>query len=114
MRGGFAVSLWLNSSSLASPVDGRRPGALLPADSSTRIERDRVRRFAKRCLFFFGAADSKSVPVFFISVGCELLVVVDTPSSKTWLVMITPSGQGISLVFSVPFAPGKCAWKIRC
>lgn len=55
--------LWVRSSSnFASPVDGRRPAALLADDSSTRIERERVRRLAKRGLLFFGAADSVSVP----------------------------------------------------
>ena len=75
-RGGFAVVVapWLNSSSFARPVEGRRRGGLGPDESSTRMERDRVKRFANRCLFFFGAADSRSVATFLVLVCCELLL----------------------------------------
>lgn len=38
------------------------------------MERDRVKRFANRCLFFFGAADSRSVVTFLVLVCCELLL----------------------------------------
>jgi hypothetical protein len=45
------------------------------------------------------------VPVFFISVCCEFLLVVGAPSDTKWLVHDNHDcAQVISLVFSVPFA----------
>lgn len=69
VRGGLCDSLWLDSSNLARPVDGRRPMALFPDESSTRMDRDRVKRFANRGLLFF-CGESRSVPVFLGAVCC--------------------------------------------
>lgn len=77
--GGLCDSPWLNSSNLARPVDGRRPAALFPDDSSTRMDRDRVKRFAKRGLLFFWLA-SRSVAVFFGPVCCMRFSPEDAPS----------------------------------
>lgn len=80
VRGGCCESSRLNSSNLAKPVDGRRPGALFPVESSTRIDRDRVKRFANRGLFFFDGPDSESVPAFLYPLDWQLFSAAKVPS----------------------------------
>ena len=80
VRGGLCDcdSPWLNSSNLAKPVDGRRPAALFTEESSTRIDRDRVKRFANRGLAFF-CVGSKSGAVFLGAGCCVRLAVEEAP-----------------------------------
>lgn len=80
-RGGFCDSTWFNSSNLARPVDGRRPGARLAEESSTRIDRERVRRLVNRGLFFFAAPASGSLPGF-MAPTWRFLSLVEAPSFK--------------------------------
>ena len=82
------------------------------------MERDRVKRFANRCLFFFGAAGSKSVPTFLAPVCCESFWPEGPSVDDSVRYDLYIGGEGNSLVLSAPFvrasAPGRSGVDSYC